>query len=161
VKAYAGPTKWEYSEAPYTSLKKQLSESKIGLMTTSGHFVAGDDPEPFGVKDMDAQEAQARISEFLRAEPQLSVIPMDTPREKLQLRHGGYDNRAALEDYNTVLPLDRLGELEQAGIIGQRAENAYSFVGACAQKALMNEVAPRWAEMLKGEGVEVMILVPV
>jgi hypothetical protein len=161
IKAYTGTTKWQYLESPFTPLWKPISDFKVGLMTTSGHFVEGDDPEPFGVKDMDSKEAQARISEFLRIEPVLSVIPMNTPRDKLRLRHGGYDNRAALEDYNTVLPLDRLLEFEQEGLIGQAAENAYSFVGACAQKKLLNETGPRWAEMLKGDGVEAIILVPV
>lgn len=161
VKAYSGKSNWQYPESPFTPLQKSLVDTKIGLMTTSGHFIEGDDPEPFGVKDMGAKEAQDRISEFLKSEPILSTIPMDTPREKLRLRHGGYDNRAALEDYNTVLPLDRILELKQAGSIGQIAENTYSFVGACAQRRLVNQVAPRWADMLKGEGIEALILVPV
>jgi hypothetical protein len=161
LKAYSAKTRWEYSDAPFTHLRKSLSESKIGLLTTSGHFVEGDDPEPFGVKDMSLEEVQARISEFLKAEPVLSTIPIDTPREKLRLRHGGYDNRAALADHNTVLPLDRLKELQQSGTIGQPLENAYSFVGACAQNPLINETAPRWAEMLLDQGVDGMVLVPV
>jgi len=161
IKAYTGTSKWQYQESPFTPLRKPLSESKVGLMTTSGHFIEGDDPEPLGVKGMDSKEAQARISEFLKAEPVLSVIPMNTPRENLHLRHGGYDNRAALEDYNTVLPLDRLEELQQDGFIGQTAKNAYSFVGACTQNKLRKEIAPQWADMLKGEGIEAMILVPV
>ena len=161
IKAYSGISKWEYSEAPFAPVKKPLNESKVGLMTTSGHFVEGDDPEPFGIKDMGEKEAQDRISDFLKAEPELSVIPWDTPRDKLRLRHGGYDNRAAQEDYNTVLPIDRLKDLEKNGVIGETAENAYSFVGACAQRALISKFAPKWAEMLKEEGVDVMILVPV
>jgi len=161
VKAYSAKSRWEYSDAPFTPLGKPLSESKIGLLTTSGHFVDGDDPEPFGVKNMSVAEAQARISEFLKTEPVLSTIPLNTPRENLRLRHGGYDNRAALEDYNTVLPLDRLEELEQAGLIGQPLENVYSFVGACAQTPLVSETAPQWAEMLRAQGVEGMLLVPV
>jgi D-proline reductase (dithiol) PrdB len=161
IKAYAGSSNWKYPESPFTPLRKPLSESKVGLMTTSGHFVDGDDPEPLGVKGMDSKEAEERISEFLKAEPVLSVIPMNTPRENLRLRHGGYDNRAALEDYNTVFPIDRLNELQQGGLIDQTAKNAYSFVGACAQNKLRKEIAPRWADLLKGEGIEAIILVPV
>jgi hypothetical protein len=161
VKAYSAKTKWEYSDAPFIPLRKPLSESKIGLLTTSGHFVEGDDPEPFGVKDMGLEEAQKRISEFLKVEPVLSTIPLNTPRENIRLRHGGYDNRAALADFNSVLPLDRLEELQESGTIGQIMENAYSFVGACAQNPLINETAPKWAEMFKSQGVDGMILVPV
>ncbi len=161
VRAYSGKSRWKYDDAPVTALSKPLSESRIGLLTTSGHFVAGDDPEPFGVKEMSLEEAQSRISEFLKADPVLSVIPAELPREKLRVRHGGYDLRAALDDYNVVLPIDRIGELQQGGLIGQALGNAYSFVGACAQRSLVNDIAPQWAEMLKAQGVDGMILVPV
>lgn len=161
LRAYEGTTKWQYSEMPFAPLQKPLNECRVGLLTTSGHFVEGEDPEPFGVKDMNAKEAQDRISEFLKAEPVLSAIPMDIPREKLRLRHGGYDNRAALEDFNTLLPLDLLLDFIEEGKIGKAAEYAYSFVGACAQYTLKNKSAPRWAKLLKEQGIEVMVLVPV
>lgn len=161
VRAYSGKSRRQSDDAPFTTLSKPLSESNIGLLTTSGHFVEGDDPEPFGVKDMSLGEAQTRISEFLKADPVLSVIPIDLPREKLRVRHGGYDIRAALADYNVVLPIDRIGELQQDGLIRQALGNAYSFVGACAQRPLVNDIAPQWAEMLKAQGVDGMILVPV
>ena len=161
VRAYSGKSRWQYNDAPFTALSKPLSESRIGLLTTSGHFVEGDDPEPFGVKEMNLEEAQARISDFLKADPVLSIIPTDISREKLRVRHGGYDIRAALDDYNVVLPIDRIGELQQDGLIGQTLGNAFSFVGACAQRSLVNDIAPQWAEMLKAQGVDGMILVPV
>jgi len=161
VRAYSDKSRRQYDDAPFTALSKPLSESKIGLLTTSGHFVEGEDPEPLGVKDMSLEEAQSRISEFLKADPVLSVIPTDIPREKLRVRHGEYDIRAALDDYNVVLPIDRIGELEHSGLIGQALGNAYSFVGACSQRSLVNDIAPQWAEMLKAQGVDGMILVPV
>ena len=161
IKAYSGKPTWEYAESPFTRLQKPLSEAKIGLLTTSGHFVEGDDPEPFGVNDMDQETAQERISDFLNGEPVLSTIPVDIPRDQLRVRHGGYDIRAAQEDINCVLPLDRLAELAQEGIIGSLSENAYSFVGACSQMRLVKHVAPRWVEILKNQGVDTMVLVPV
>lgn len=161
VKAYSSKTTWEYAESPFTRLEKPLSEAKIGLLTTSGHFVEGDDPQPFGVSNMDQKTAQARIDDFLKGEPVLSEIPMDVPGQQLRVRHGGYDIRAAQEDINTVLPLDRLAEFEREGIVGGFLEKAYSFVGACSQKRLARHVAPRWSAMLKAQGVEGMILVPV
>jgi D-proline reductase (dithiol) PrdB len=161
IKAYTGKPGWEYAESPFTKLVKPLSEAKIGLLTTSGHFIEGDDPEPFGVENMDQETAQARISDFLKSEPVLSSIPVDIPRDKLRVRHGGYDIRAAQEDFNSVLPLDRLAELAQEGVIGGLIENAYSFVGACSQKILVKNFAPSWVDMLKAQGVDGMILVPV
>ena len=161
VNAYRGKLHWEYEDAPITRMSKPLSQARIGLLSTSGHFVEGDDPQPFGVTDMSQKEALMRISEFLKEEPPLSRIPIDTPREKLRVRHGGYDIRAAQLDLNTVFPLDRILELEKEGNIGEVMKFAYSFVGASSQYLLMNKAIPKWIDLLKDHGVDGMILVPV
>lgn len=161
VNAYCGRLRWEYEDAPITRMSKPLSQARIGLLSTSGHFVEGDDPQPFGVTDMSQKEALMRISEFLKEEPPLSRIPIDTPREKLRVRHGGYDIRAAQLDLNTVFPLDRILELEKEGKIGEVMKIAYSFVGASSQYLLMNKAIPKWIDLLKDHGVDGMILVPV
>ena len=83
---------------------------------------------------MSQNEAMSRISEFLKAEPVLSRIPIKVSRDKLRVRHGGYDIRAAQMDVNTVLQLDRMLELEKNGKIGEVSESAYSFIGASSQK---------------------------
>ena len=161
IRAYTGQPSWVYEDSPFTKLKKPLSKANLGLLTTSGHYVEEDDPAPFGIENMDQETAQARITDFMKAEPVLSAIPVDINRTKLRVRHGGYDVRAAKEDLNTVLPLDRLREFQQEGRIGGILENAYSFVGACSQKKLIRSAAPRWAQMFKDQGVDGMILVPV
>jgi hypothetical protein len=161
VNAYRGKLHWEYEDAPITRMSKPLSPARLGLLTISGHFVEGDDPQPFGVTDMSQKEALMRISEFLKEEPPLSRIPIDTPREKLRVRHGGYDIRAAQLDLNTVFPLDRILELEKEGKIGEVMKIAYSFVGASSQYLLMNKAIPKWIDLLKDHGVDGMILVPV
>jgi D-proline reductase (dithiol) PrdB len=96
----------------------------------------------------------------LREAPQLSSIPIATPSSNLRVRHGGYDIRAAARDPNVVLPLDRLRDLAAEGVIGELAPRAYSFVGAAAQTPLRRESAPGWAAMLRGEGVDAVVLVP-
>jgi hypothetical protein len=57
--------------------------------------------------------------------------------------------------------LEPLRELEQEGTIGELAENAYSFVGACAQTRLLKHSGPQWVGMLKQEAIDVALLVPV
>ncbi len=161
IKAYTGPPRWEYKDAPFTPLKKPLAESTIAFITTSGHFVAGDDPQPFGVVEMSQEEATTRINDFLQAPPILSAIPHDTPPDQLRVRHGGYDIRAAQLDSNTVFPLDRLKELVADGKIGALAETTYSFCGATAQTPLQKESAPAWAGMMQQAQVDAVILVPV
>jgi D-proline reductase (dithiol) PrdB len=160
AQAYAGAGRWTYEDGPFTPLEKPLAECRLGLLTSSGHFIDGDDPEPFGVKDMSQAEAIERIDDFLKAEPKLSAIPIDTPQAQLRVRHGGYDIRAAQADANVVLPLDRLRELAQDGLIGELASEAYSFVGACAQTRLLKHAGPQWVGMLQAQQIDAALLVP-
>ena len=110
---------------------------------------------------MTQQEAIERIEEFVKAAPSLSTIPMDTRRDQLCVRHGGYDIRAAQADPNVTLPLEILRELHRDGIIGELSQQAYSFVGACAQKRLLKINGPQWVDMFKEEQIDAALLVPV
>jgi D-proline reductase (dithiol) PrdB len=161
IRAYAGEGYWSYDEGPFASLRQPLTESRLALLTSSGHFVEGKDPEPFGVEHMTQVEAAERIGEFLQAEPELSAIPIHTPRERLRVRHGGYDVRGARADPNVAFPYQRLLELEQQGLIGELAPTAYSFVGACSQVRLTRNAGPRWVEMFQEQGIDAALLVPV
>jgi D-proline reductase (dithiol) PrdB len=160
-RGYAGRGTWNYDEGPFAPLNKPISQTRIGLIASSGHFVEGDDPQPFGIKDMTQEEAAARIQEFLRAAPTLSAVPFAIPRENLRVRHGGYDIRGAQADPNVTLPLERLRELREEGLIGELAPYAYSFVGACAQTRLLNHTGPEWVAMFQQEQIEAAIMVPV
>ena len=160
VQAYAtAERRFVYDDGLITPLREPLQQCRVALLTSSGHFVAGDDPRPFGVEDMTQEEAIARIDEFLREAPRLSTIPSTTPSNSLRVRHGGYDIRAAAKDPNVIFPLDRLRELAAEGVIGELAPRAYSFVGATAQTPLKRETAPGWAAMLRREGVNAVVLV--
>ncbi len=141
-------------------MKKPLSQSRLVLLTSSGHFVEGENPQPLGVKNMTQEEAVQRVKGFLKEEPKLFSIPLDTPEERLRVRHRGYDIRGALRDPNVVFPLDRLREMEKEGRIGELAPQAYSLVGSCAQLRLLKGAGPQWVAMLKQQSVDVAILVP-
>ena len=117
--------RYRKDDTPITPLNKPLSESRLLLLTSSGHFVAGDDPEPFGVKNMTQAEAESRIGESMKEAPALSEIPVDTPTENIRVRHGGYPVQAALTDNQVVLPLEHLRGLVERGVIGELVENAY------------------------------------
>jgi len=160
LRGYSGAGPYAYENGPFVRLEKPLSESRLVLLTSSGHFVEGGDPEPFGVKDMSQEEAVERIDEFLKAEPRLSTIPIDTPGDKLRVRHGGYDTHGAQVDPNVVFPLEPLADLCSEGVIGELAPEAYSFVGAASQTRLLKRSGPRWVEMLKRRRVDCALLVP-
>lgn len=154
------PMRWSYDDRPFTPLRKPLSESRVGLMTSSGHFHANDDPEPFGVKGMTQDQAEQRIGEFLKETPLLSSIPRETPPDQLVVRHGGYDTTSARRDFNVTFPRDGLVAAEEAGRIGELAGKLYSFPGATAQ-GRVKQIAPEWADQLQADSIDVLLLVPV
>jgi len=153
--------KFTYDEGPFSPLQKRVSDSRLALITSTGHFVEGQDPEPLGAKNMTQQEAIENIMEFIKAAPQLSTLSVDTPENKLRVRHGGYDIRGVQADPNVAFPLQRLRELEREGVIGQLARQAFSFVGACSQKRLLNQTGPQWIEIFKEQQIDAALLVPV
>lgn len=163
VRAYTGhegeraPT---YEDGPFAVMRRPLAGARLGLISSSGHFVEGHDPKPFGVESMTQEEAMSRILEFLRAAPQLTLIPSETPASRLRVRHGGYDVRGAQKDPNVVFPLDRLRELQAGGRFRELADHAYSFVGATAQTRLLKESGPEWVERFKQDQLDAVLLVP-
>ncbi len=167
VQAYAGhlgdPADFPHrkSDTPLTPLTKPLNEARIMLLTSSGHFVDGDDPEPFGEPHMTQAEAESRIIDFVRAEASLSSIPLDTPDDQIRVRHGGYPVQAATKDHQVVLPLGHLRGLVADGVIGGLTANAYSFVGATAQGHIKRTYGPAWAELAKEQGADAVLLVPI
>jgi hypothetical protein len=164
VKGYqpkaAAKRPYVYEDRPFTSLAKPLSETAIGLVTSSGHFVSGDDQSGFDQDDMTQDWAIARISDFLRETPILSEIPKDLPAEELRVRHPGYDTRSVSRDPGVALPRLSLEQAQEDGRIGRLAQTLYSFVGACSQGRLKNEL-DEWILRWKNQGIEALFLVPV
>lgn len=148
--------KWAYESGPFTPLNGALSDYRVALVTSSGHFVEGDDPRPFGIDALSQSDAEDRIADFLKDAPALSEIPVETPREKLCVRHPGYDVRGAVRDPNVTFPLDAMRKL-----VSNLHETAYSFVGAASQLRLMKELLPEWVRRFQDAGIEAMVLVPV
>lgn len=161
IQGYAEQKHFTYDQGPFTPVTKKVSEMKLALLTSSGHFVNGFDPEPFGIKNLSQTDAEMRIMDFLKEEPILSEIPFDTKDQDLCVRHGGYDVRAALKDANVNFPLGLLRKMDERGEVGSLTKNAYSFVGACSQKRLLGSALPNWVENLQQNGAEAALLIPV
>lgn len=149
---------WVYEDGPFAKPSKPLAESRVALLTSSGHFT--EDPEPFGVVGMTQQEAEDRISDFLKVAPDLSRVPVNSTGAELTVRHGGYDITSVALDHNVALPIDILRDLDDAGVIGELHPEAFSFVGAAAQRRLQKQTLPEWTAMLQEADVDVALLIP-
>ncbi|MCB1743129.1 MAG: selenoprotein B glycine/betaine/sarcosine/D-proline reductase, partial [Gammaproteobacteria bacterium] len=92
-----------------------LARRKVALVTTAGLQVRGDLPFRAGSSDY-------------------RVIPRDTPAADIVMSHlsVNYDRTGFQEDINVVLPVDRIRELHEQGVVGALAEYDYSFMGAAS-----------------------------
>jgi hypothetical protein len=161
TEAYSGAGNFAYDTKPFAILDQPISESRVALLTTTGHFVEGDDPKPFGMNGLTQDQVVDMTGEFGKADPVLSEIPITTSVADTRVRHGGYDIRASEADRNSSLPIDRMLELADAGVIGEFVNPAYSFVGLASQLRLRKEIGPAWAARAKAAGAQAAVLVPI
>ena len=161
TQGYKEQKNFEYDDGPFHPLSKPLSSMKLSLLTSSGHFLKERDPKPLGVENMTQKEAERRVFDFLKEEPQLSEIPFYSKPEDLMVRHGGYDVRAVVKDPNISFPFQRMMDLKNQGMFKELTLNAYSFVGACSQKRLLKRTLPDWVDKFINQGVDAVVLVPV
>jgi D-proline reductase (dithiol) PrdB len=138
----------EATTIPWAPLRVPLARATIALVTTAGvHAVA--DP-PFDMDDPDG-------------DPSYRVIPADAPRDTLTITHKYYDHRAADQDLNVVLPLDRLRDLAAEGRVGGVARRAYGFMGHVDGRhlrTLIERTAPEVAACLVADGADAVVLTP-
>jgi len=161
TEAYSEDVRVAYEDGPFMPVEKKADQLNIMLFTSSGHFVKTDDPKPLGVDNMTQEQAESRIMEFIKIEPELSAIPKNTHYDDLTVRHGGYDIKGAKMDPNVVFPLEIFRELEKEKVIGSFVDTAFSFVGACSQKRLEKKTGPKWVEKIKSMDVDAVFMVPV
>src|SRR5579859_1253821 len=127
---------------PWTPLRKPIAQCKVALMS-SGGILYRDQPR------------------FHREDESYRRIPKDAQQQDLDVWHFGYRTDDAKKDHNCVFPLARLRELEAAGVIGELADPAYSFMGGVySARKIREELAPRIADELTKAHVDAFFLVP-
>lgn len=134
---------------PWTPLPRPLTRATVALVTTAGYYRPGIDP-PF--RRLPGGDVSFR------------VLPDDTPLATLELGQtsGLFDRDPALHDPNVAHPVERLRELARAGHIGRTATRHLSFNGSITAPArLVRNTAPAAAELLRGDGVDAAVLVPI
>lgn len=134
---------------PWTPFNTPLQKAKVAFITTGGVYRCED--APFDIHN----------EEY--GDPSYRVIPTETSPEALCVKHHlGLVGAGKDGDTNHLLPLRVGGSLLQEGIIGALATEHYSFMGyiPCTQP-LVERTAPEIASRLRGEQVDVAILVPV
>ena len=136
---------------PFTPLAKPLSECAVALLSTGG--IARNDDQPFD------QEGERRNPWW--GDPSFRVIPLGTTERDVRLYHMHIDPRFGETDLDVVLPMRRLAELADEGIVGRPAARHYSIMGYILEPTvLVEETAPAIAERMRLDYVDAAALVP-
>jgi D-proline reductase (dithiol) PrdB len=136
---------------PWTPLSKSLADSTVALISSAGLALKTD--RPFD------QEGERRNPWW--GDPSYRVLPRTATAEDVKLYHLHIHPRVVEQDLNTLLPLQRLLELEDGGEIGRSAAHHYSFMGYTLQpETLLEERTPAMIQHMKRDGVNAVVLVP-
>jgi D-proline reductase (dithiol) PrdB len=134
---------------PGAELRKPLSASRIGVVTSAAFYGAEQEPFDASVRGGDCSYREIRE---------------DVQLETLRTAHKSetFDHAGIERDKNLALPLDRLRELKQEGLIGEVAKRHYSLMGSItAPGPLMKITAPEIARKIADDGVDGVLLTPV
>ena len=136
---------------PFTPLAKPLSDCTVALVSTAA--IARNDDRPFD------QEGERRNPWW--GDPSFRVIPLGTSESDVRLYHLHIDPRFGQADLDVVLPMRRLTELAQQGVVGRPAARHYSIMGYILEPdVLVGDTAPAIAEHMRTDGVDAAALVP-
>lgn len=138
-------------DIPWAPMRKPLQESTVALLSSAGLALNSD--QPF--------DQEGELQNPWWGDPSFRLLPRDADPKEITLFHLHISNKIVERDINTLIPLERLLELEQAGGIGQAALHHYSYMGYILQpQVLLEETLPAMIEQMKQDQVDAVLLVP-
>jgi len=156
-----GPTRqviksWIRSESqrpiPWSPLSKSLADCRVALVSTAG----------IRLKTDKAFDAQGERDNPWWGDPSYREIPNSTRTELIHCDHLHINTKYALEDINSVLPIEPLAELVEQGFVGSAADTHYSVMGyQIDSDELEKSTTPIIANKMLSEQVDIVVLVPV
>jgi len=147
------PEQPAYGEIPWTPVSRPLAESRVALLSTAGLSMKGD--RPF---DMEGERQRPTWGD-----PSWRRLRADASGDSIEANHLHIDTGYILRDINVALPVDRLRELVEEGVVGEVAPTHYSIMGyqGSDTRELENRSAPEIAEAMRSEEVDLALLAPV
>ncbi|MEM7363580.1 MAG: glycine/sarcosine/betaine reductase selenoprotein B family protein [Pseudomonadota bacterium] len=122
---------------------KPLNQARVAIVTTAALHREGGDGFELGDGDY-----------------HFETLPRDARDLALGHHSVNFDRGGFAADINVVYPIDRLEELAERGIIGDVANNHYTFAGN--QSDTVSEIrldsGPQCASQMLSEGVDVVLL---
>lgn len=132
--------------APFRPARRALPMLNLALISSAGAYIDG-------TPAFDTGAAGGDLS--------FREIPIEVEETDLRFAARGYDPRAVQEDMNSQVPVTRLLEFEQNGIIGQLNPVFWSFCGFIPDvAALTNDLIPKLVQRVHRYEVQAALLVP-
>ena len=136
---------------PWTPMSKPLSQTTLTLVTSAGISLRTD--HPF---DMEREKREP-----LWGDRSFREIPRGSAEKNIEINHLHINTTYIKQDMNVILPLTRMVEFEQEGVIGRLAPTAYSFYGFQWKNTdFLKEAIEPISDRMKLEGVEAVLLTP-
>ena len=147
---YDNPYVWaHYVKVPFTRLRKPLSQSVLGLITTAVQF----DPSKGDQGPGAPYNAAAKFYE-----------PYKTPinqKQDLRIAHVGIDRKNAnMEESECWFPLPAARRVVEMGRLQMVSPNFYGLPTNRSQRHTLEIDAPIILKMLRADNVDVAILIP-
>ena len=132
--------------APFLPARRALPMLNLALISSAGAYIDG-------TSSFDTSSTAGDLS--------FKEIPIEVEETDLRFAARGYDPTAVREDMNAQVPVARLLEFEQNGIIGQLNPVFWSFCGFIPDAAMMaNELVPKLVQRVHRYEVQAALLVP-
>ena len=138
-------------QIPWTPMTKPLSQTTLALVTSAGISLKSD--PPFNM--------EREKKEIFWGDRSYRIIPRGTTEKDIEANHLHINTKYIKEDINVMLPLSRMAEFEQEGIIGCLAPSSYSFYGYQWENTdFLREAIDPICKKMKEERVEAVLLTP-
>jgi len=138
-------------QIPWTPMTKPLSQTTLALVTSAGISLKSD--PPFNM--------EREKKEIFWGDRSYRIIPRGTTEKDIEANHLHINTKYIKEDINVMLPLSRMAEFEQEGIIGCLAPSSYSFYGYQWENTdFLKEAIEPISKRMKIEAVEAVLLTP-
>lgn len=144
------PYAWaSHDDVPFCQPSKPLAESKLVLITTAA-------PHRPELGDQGPGAAYNAAAKFFR----VYTTPID-PVPDLRISHVGYDRKhTTAADPASFLPVARLKEAEQGGVIGELADELIGVPTNRSQRITVEQDAVDALDHCRRLGADVALLVP-
>lgn len=150
TRAFLKVYRWQQIDTiPFVKLNKTVDQCKIALVSSAGLVLPNQ--TPFSKKIIGGDSSHREI-------------PNNIDVQKLIESHRSrsFDRTGMTADRNLVFPIDRINQLAENGVVSSVNHRHISVMGSIiTPETLINESAPQIAQLLKDDGVNLTLLIPV